>query len=130
MSDRSQLERRYRRLLACYPRAFRREHEQEMLMVLLACAGEDRQRPGAADSVDLLWHGLWLRLRPATKPSVPSVFWGVRLMVLAAALDVGPEKVVQLVEAGDGWLVTEGAVWSAAIVEVEPAGEGGVAFGA
>ena len=43
-------------------------------------------------------------------------------------LGVGPEEVVQLVEAGYGWLVAEGAVWSAAIVEVEPAGEGGVAF--
>jgi hypothetical protein len=45
-------------------------------------------------------------------------------------LGVGPEEVVQLVEAGDRWLVAEGAVWSAAIVEVESAGEGGVAFGA
>ena len=40
----------------------------------------------------------------------------------AGSLAVGPEKVVQLVEAGDGWLVAEGAVWSAAIVEVQPAG--------
>ena len=47
---------------------------------------------------------------------------------LAARLDVGPEEVVQLVEASDGWLVAEGAVWSAAIVIVKPAGEGGVAF--
>ena len=31
-------------------------------------------------------------------------------------------------EAGDGWLVAEGAVWSAVIVEVGPAGESGVAF--
>ena len=36
MSDRSQLERRYLRLLACHSLAFRREHEEEMLMVLLA----------------------------------------------------------------------------------------------
>ena len=43
-------------------------------------------------------------------------------------LAVGPEEVVQLVEASYGWLVAEGAVWSAAIVEVQPAGEGGVAF--
>jgi hypothetical protein len=31
MNDLEQLERRYRRLLACYPRHFRREHEEEML---------------------------------------------------------------------------------------------------
>jgi hypothetical protein len=86
MSDRVQLERRYRRLLACYPRAFRRDHEEEMLMVLLACAGAGRRRPGVADSANLL--GLWVRLRPATKRSVPTVFWSVRWMVLAAALEL------------------------------------------
>jgi hypothetical protein len=43
-------------------------------------------------------------------------------------LVVGPEEVVQLVEAGDGWLLAEGAVWSAAIVEVDPAGERGGAL--
>src|SRR3954469_6509926 len=43
---------------------------------------------------------------------------------------VRPEEVVQLVEASDGRLVAEGAVWSSAIVEVDPAGEGGGAFGA
>jgi catechol 2,3-dioxygenase-like lactoylglutathione lyase family enzyme len=37
------------------------------------------------------------------------------------ALGVGPEEVVQLVEAGDGWLVAEGAVWSSGVVPVEPA---------
>jgi hypothetical protein len=34
------------------------------------------------------------------------------------------------VEASDGRLVAEGAVGSSAIVEVKPAGEGGVSFGA
>ena len=43
-------------------------------------------------------------------------------------LSVGPEEVVQFVEAGDGWLVAEGAVWSAVIVEVQPAGQCGVAL--
>ena len=43
-------------------------------------------------------------------------------------LGVGPEEVVQFVEAGDGWPAAEGAVWSAAIVEVQPAGESGVAL--
>jgi hypothetical protein len=38
---------------------------------------------------------------------------------------VGPEEVVQLVEAGDGWLVIEGAVWSSGVVPIQPAGEGG-----
>ena len=45
MSDSAGLERRYLRLLACYPRAFRREHEQEILAVLMAGADEGQQRP-------------------------------------------------------------------------------------
>lgn len=45
-------------------------------------------------------------------------------------LAVGPEEIVQLVEASDGRLVAEGAVGSSGVVPVEPAGEGGVAFGA
>ena len=47
MSDSADLERRYRQLLACYPRAFRREHEQEILAVLMAGADEGQQRPRA-----------------------------------------------------------------------------------
>lgn len=88
MSDQSQLERRYRRLLAWYPSAFRREHGQEMLAVLLACARDGRRRPGVADTFDLLWHALWLRIAPTTRRSLPAVFWGVRLMLLAAFLEL------------------------------------------
>src|ERR671936_84454 len=43
---------------------------------------------------------------------------------------VRPEEVVQLVEAGDGRLVAEGAVGSASVVPVDPAGQPGSAFGA
>ena len=75
-------------------------------------------------------------------PGVSNVFWSVdsqialaflrryRTPLDARGLGVGPEKVVQLVEAGDGRLVAEGAVWSSGVVPVEPAGECGVAFGA
>ena len=38
MTDRAHLERGYRRLLAWYPRAFRREYGQELVAVLLAGA--------------------------------------------------------------------------------------------
>ena len=53
MSDPPALERGYRRLLVWYPRAFRREHEEEMLTVLLA------------EAVNLVISGLgaWLRRR-------------------------------------------------------------------
>ena len=66
--------------------------------------------------------------KPPTGVAVTDPSVTLELGAPAGWLDVGPEEVVQLVEAGDGWLVAEGAVWSAAIVEVEPAGEGGGAF--
>jgi hypothetical protein len=62
MSDSADLERRYRRLLACYPRAFRLEHEQEMLAVLIAGADEGQQRPRLGESANLMKHALWMRL--------------------------------------------------------------------
>jgi hypothetical protein len=62
MSDSASLERRYGRLLACYPRAFRREHEQEILAVLMAGADEGQQRPRPAEALNLIKHALWMRL--------------------------------------------------------------------
>jgi hypothetical protein len=62
MSDSASLERRYRRLLACYPRAFRREHEQEILAVLMAGADEEQQRPRLGEAANLIKHALWMRL--------------------------------------------------------------------
>ena len=54
MSDSTQLERRYQRLLAFYPKAFRREHEQEMLAVLIAGAAEGQRRPSLDEAIDLV----------------------------------------------------------------------------
>ncbi len=88
MTDQSQLEQRYRRLLRLYPRGFRREHEEEMLVVLLACARNGRRHGALADSANLLWHALWTRVRPVAPRSLPTVFWGVRLIVLAAVLEL------------------------------------------
>ena len=62
MSDSAGLERRYLRLLACYPHAFRREHEQEILAVLMAGADEGQQRPRPAEALNLIKHALWMRL--------------------------------------------------------------------
>jgi Transcriptional regulator PadR-like family len=63
MSGQPGLEPRYRRLLAWYPRVYRREHEEEMLAVLLANAREGQQRPGLAESADLMWGAVRMRLR-------------------------------------------------------------------
>jgi hypothetical protein len=88
MSDQSQLERRYRRLLALYPKGFRREHGDEMLVVLLACARDGRRGSEVGDAANLLWNAVWMRARFLAPRSVPSVFWGVRLMVVAAFFEL------------------------------------------
>lgn len=88
MTNDTHLERRYRRLLACYPRAFRREHEDEMVVVLMAGARNGRRRPGLADSVDLIRNGTWMRVRPWERRPAPTVIWALWLMVLAAALEL------------------------------------------
>jgi hypothetical protein len=59
------LERGYRRLLAAYPRSFRREQEDEMLAVLMAGTQPGQRRPGLAEAADVIASGLRLRLRRA-----------------------------------------------------------------
>jgi hypothetical protein len=63
MSGPDRLERRYRRLLAFYPRSFREGHEEEILAVLPAGSAEGRRRPHPADVLDLLRRGISMRLR-------------------------------------------------------------------
>jgi hypothetical protein len=62
MSDSAALERRYRQLLAYYPRAFRHEHEEEILAVLMDGADEGQQRPRVGEAANLIKHALWMRL--------------------------------------------------------------------
>jgi hypothetical protein len=81
------LERRYRRLLALYPRAFRCDHEEEMLGVLLAGAG-GRRYPGVAEVLDLFRSATWARFRPGVPRSEGTVFAGVRLMYVGAAVQL------------------------------------------
>ena len=88
MTDQEQLERAYRRLLAWYPREFRRQHQQEILAVLMADARAGQRRPGLAESADLIRSGLWLRLRlrPSVPRSAPTVRAAVKLMCVGAAV--------------------------------------------
>jgi hypothetical protein len=67
MSDTADLERRYRRLLKCFPARYRREHEQEILSVLMAGAAEGQRRPGLADSADLVLSAIFMRWREMTR---------------------------------------------------------------
>jgi hypothetical protein len=86
MTDQANLERGYRRLLAWYPRAFRRENGQEILAVLMACPPDGQRRPGLAESADLVRSGLWMRLRPSVPRSARTVRAAVRLMYAGAAV--------------------------------------------
>ena len=80
MTNSSRLERRYRRLLAFYPEAFRREHEQEILSVLMAAAAEAQKRPRLAESADLIRNGIVMRLRQ-TKVRTSWEYRHARLML-------------------------------------------------
>jgi hypothetical protein len=86
MTDQANLERGYRRLLAWYPPAFRRENGEELLAVLMACAPDGQRRPGLAASADLIRSGLWMRLRPSVPRSARTVRAAVRLMYAGAAV--------------------------------------------
>jgi hypothetical protein len=63
MNDDPDLERRYRRVLACYPAAFRRGHQQEMLSVLMAGAEQGQRWPRLAEIADLLRGATSMRIR-------------------------------------------------------------------
>jgi hypothetical protein len=92
------LERRYRRLLAGYPAAFRREYEQELLSVLMAGAQPGQRWPRLAEAADLLGSATLTRLRTRWRTSwaweyrhrrvmVPvRVLSGIWLVVLTAIL--------------------------------------------
>jgi hypothetical protein len=54
MTDSQRLERGYRRIVAIYPRAFRRESEEEIVAVLMATAREGQRWVGLAESADLI----------------------------------------------------------------------------
>jgi hypothetical protein len=62
VSEPAALEWRYRRLLAWYPRSFRRQQEDEMLAVLMAGARPGQRRPGLLEIVDVLRSALGMRL--------------------------------------------------------------------
>jgi hypothetical protein len=59
------LERRYRRLLRCYPSGHRAVHQEEMLGVLLAAARPGQRSPDLALTVNLVACGLGIQARRA-----------------------------------------------------------------
>jgi hypothetical protein len=108
MTGPSRLERGYRRVLACYPKAFRRESEEEILAVLLAMAGEGQRRVRLAEAADLIRGALRMHLDMARAPR--PVREAVRYMCAGAVLTLADAVTV---------LVTLGSVRSAAVHDVD-----------
>jgi len=87
MSEQATLERSYRRILACYPRSFRADSEDEVLAVLLATAEDGQTRVGLAEAWDLVRGAVRMRLWPAM-PRPRSVRVAVKLMLAGAAAEL------------------------------------------
>jgi len=86
MTDSERLERGYRRLVALYPRAFRRDSEQEIVAVLMATAREGQRRADLAESADLIRGAL----RMHRGPRLPrALLRAVRLTYAGAAAELG-----------------------------------------
>lgn len=91
------LERRYRRLLICYPARYRRVHEQEMLAVLMTSSPQGKRRPEIAEAADLILGALRVRLQPSRgDPAEPA--WRDALAVLSVILPV----IIVLISAMEG----------------------------
>ena len=103
-TDTTGLERAYRRILACYPRSFRRENEEEILAVLMATVGDGQRRPGIAEAADLIRGAVRMRMGLSRTPR--TVLHAVRLMYLGAVAELG--VLVTL-------LLTEGSIRAAVL---------------
>lgn len=117
-SSSAELERSYRRLVACYPRSFRRESTEEIIAVLLATAREGQRRPRFAEAADLLRGALRMRLGLSRCPR--TVLYAVRLMYLGALAEVAV-LVSILLSAGAIQSITRAAVLQAVGPHANPA---------
>ena len=94
IDDTRDLERGYRRLVAFYPRSFRRENGDEIIAVLLATAASGQRRPDLPESFDLLRGAIRMRLGLSRSPR--TVLYAVRLMYLGALTEVGTLAILLL----------------------------------
>jgi hypothetical protein len=82
------LERRYRRLLVCYPRIFRHDSADEILGVLMACAQPGQRWPGLAECKDLLASAIRMRMGSGRCSPPRSVASAMKLMRVGAATEI------------------------------------------
>ena len=100
MTDTADLECGYRRWLRWYPKSFRREHEAEILAVLLAGARAGQRQPAPMECLDLLRSALWMRLGPRVPRSNRPVFAAIKLMYLGGVVELATAITI-LVTIGD-----------------------------
>jgi hypothetical protein len=100
MTDTADLERGYRRWLRWYPKSFRREHEAEILAVLLAGARAGQRQPEPMECLDLLRSALWMRLGPRVPRSNRAAFAAIKLMYLGGVVELAAAITI-LVTIGD-----------------------------
>jgi Domain of unknown function (DUF1707) len=77
-------ERGYRWLLACYPAAYRRVHEEEILAVLMTAAPHGSRRPGISEAADLIWGAVRVRCQPSRSGTEPG--WRDAMAVVSVLL--------------------------------------------
>jgi hypothetical protein len=82
--DRGGLECSYRWLLAAYPAAYRRVHQEEMLAVLMTAAPHGSRRPGIGEAADLIWGALRVRCQPSRHGAEPG--WRDALAIVSVLL--------------------------------------------
>jgi hypothetical protein len=99
------LERHYRRLLACYPRDHRERHGEEMLGVLLASG-----QPGWRETANLLWNAFRLHLRRVVAADggidprdVLSIVGLLGPVALLAGATTGLHEAAWFIKAGSLW---------------------------
>ena len=85
MTTAGDLEGGYRRLLRWYPSSYRKRHGEEILGVLMDAAQPGQHRPGARESVDLLWSALKIRIR-MTLRGADSQPWQAALTLVGVLL--------------------------------------------
>jgi hypothetical protein len=90
----AELERGYRRWLRWYPKTFRREHEAEILTVLMAGARAGQRRPEPTECLDLMTSALSMRLRRSVPRSDRSALNAIRLMYVGAAVELAVAIVI------------------------------------
>lgn len=87
MTDETLLESRYRRWLVWYPKAYRRDHDAELLAVLVAVSRDGQRHPSPGELIALVRGGLAMRLLPDLPRSARLLRTAIGLLCLAAALE-------------------------------------------